>query len=297
MSPRTAATAADAAAATALRDGRMARRKWLVPWITFFSSLCFALGSGMTVKFFPLFFKNDCAMSPVGVQCIYIAVPVLMALMSGIGTKLSKCLGRAQTMVLLKIVGVALLCSMAYLNTNWLHDGGGEPSSGDGDAPIPMYKVVVVVAIYLLRTGLMNCTFFPLEESILVDFDAEGDARAVEESRLDLAVWVVRLGGARRLARRQVLVRLHLLHHRRRPGRRHRDAVGAHLHRPALRGGGSRRRRRRRRRSSEMCSLVCACVRGTHRSFSAALECVAFSVLYSECSAARTLLYRDAPSR
>ena len=169
MSPRTAATAADAAAATALRDDRMARRKWLVPWITFFSSLCFALGSGMTVKFFPLFFKNDCAMSPVGVQCIYIAVPVLMALMSGIGTKLSKCLGRAQTMVLLKIVGVALLCSMAYLNTNWLHDGGGEPSSGDGDAPIPMYKVVVVVAIYLLRTGLMNCTY-PLEESILMDF-------------------------------------------------------------------------------------------------------------------------------
>ena len=43
--------------------------------------------------------------------------------------------------------------------------GGGEPSSGDGDAPIPMYKVVVVVAIYLLRTGLMNCTY-PLEDSV-----------------------------------------------------------------------------------------------------------------------------------
>ena len=32
--------------------------------VTFFAGLVTALGSGMTVKFFPLFFKNDCGKTP-----------------------------------------------------------------------------------------------------------------------------------------------------------------------------------------------------------------------------------------
>ena len=56
----------------------------------FVSSICFALGSGMTVKFFPLFFKNTCKMSFVQVQAIYVGVPVLMTLMSGAGTWAAK---------------------------------------------------------------------------------------------------------------------------------------------------------------------------------------------------------------
>ena len=59
----------------------------------------------MTVKFFPLFFKNTCKMSFVQVQAIYVGVPVLMTLMSGAGTWIAKRFGRVQTMVLLKVIG------------------------------------------------------------------------------------------------------------------------------------------------------------------------------------------------
>ena len=41
-----------------------------MPYILFASSMCFALGSGMTVKFFPLFFADDCQ---VGDACLALA--------------------------------------------------------------------------------------------------------------------------------------------------------------------------------------------------------------------------------
>mmetsp|Transcript_7239 Transcript_7239/g.12230 ORF Transcript_7239/g.12230 Transcript_7239/m.12230 type:complete len:606 (+) Transcript_7239:187-2004(+) len=175
-------TAADAPGSEPVEsdDGKLAQPKeaegtttsagatqiWMIPYILFASSLCFALGSGMTVKFFPLFFKNSCHLSPVGVQSIYLAVPVLMAAMSGVGTKISSRFGRAHTMVAVKVVGVSLLVGMAILADHWF----GESALHDRDhSAVVTLKAFVVVAIYLLRTGLMNCSY-PLEESILMDF-------------------------------------------------------------------------------------------------------------------------------
>jgi hypothetical protein len=58
-----------------------------VPYIVFGADLIIATASGCTVKFFPLFFKNDCQMSPSEVQGIYVVVPLFMALFSTVGTK------------------------------------------------------------------------------------------------------------------------------------------------------------------------------------------------------------------
>ena len=196
------------------------RLVWLVPYVLFGSSLCFALGSGMTVKFFPLFFKNDCCLSPIEVNCVYLVLPLVMAAMSGAGTMAAKRIGRVQTMTLYKLVGIGLLVSMAllrdwvnpqssptpnqalqtgFIGATWqaqswqaalpVHSppsappatcaaaGGDNVSSGDpvsdtcslpGRRSYP-FRVLVVVVIYILRTGLMNCTY-PLEESILMDY-------------------------------------------------------------------------------------------------------------------------------
>ena len=49
--------------------------------------------------------------------------------------------------------------------------GSGEAGSGDHgllDQP-PLWKVMIIVIIYLIRTALMNCTY-PLNSSILMDF-------------------------------------------------------------------------------------------------------------------------------
>ena len=128
------------------------RRQKLIPIILCLQSLVFALGSGMTIKFFPLFFKEEVGMSPSQVQLIYVLVPLSMVAFSGVGEKISSTgFGRVQTMVLLNSMGVFCLYAMVfckhYLDSNPL----------------------ALVPIYVLRTALMNCTY-PLNESILMDY-------------------------------------------------------------------------------------------------------------------------------
>ena len=195
----TTATVADATADATAADAARARRAWLVPRILFASNLMFGVASGMTIKFFPLFFKNECGMSPVGVQAVYTGVPLLLAACARLATFLAARFGRVQTMVLLKVIGVGLLVAMALL-VPWVRqavapdsaaDDGGQRDEGEGEsegeegaksdggggggAPAAT-RVGVIVAIYLLRTGLMNCTF-PLSSSIMMD-SVPADQRA-----------------------------------------------------------------------------------------------------------------------
>ena len=173
------------------------RHAWSVPYILFTSNLIAGFASGMTIKFFPLYFRCTCGMSPAAVQGIYAIVLLLLAAFSRIGTYSAKRIGRAQFMILVKLLGVSLLVLMALLEA-WLtdgvvagaaerrcpppghpnpnptpaHHGGGAAaeSSATGALLQPRWwKVVVIVAIYLLRTALMNCTY-PLNSSILMDF-------------------------------------------------------------------------------------------------------------------------------
>eukprot|EP00239_Pterosperma_sp_CCMP1384_P011720 CAMPEP_0197862120 /NCGR_PEP_ID=MMETSP1438-20131217/38634_1 /TAXON_ID=1461541 /ORGANISM="Pterosperma sp., Strain CCMP1384" /LENGTH=593 /DNA_ID=CAMNT_0043479557 /DNA_START=697 /DNA_END=2478 /DNA_ORIENTATION=- len=121
-----------------------------VPYILFCSSLVISIASGMTIKFFPLFFKNDVRMSPAEVQTIYFIVPIVMAMCSDMGVKISKYVGRSQTSVLLRLIGLACFGGMVilyHLNVNrWL-----------------------VVVLYVVRTAFMNSTY-PIDEGILMDY-------------------------------------------------------------------------------------------------------------------------------
>ena len=123
-----------------------------VPYVLFASSLLTALGSGMTIKFFPLFFKSSLDLTPRGVQLIYVIVPLLIAIFTKINEKIAKILGRIQTILLSNIIGVSLLCTMSIL--------------------VEFYKIntwYIVVPVYLVRTGIMNSTY-ALQESVLMDF-------------------------------------------------------------------------------------------------------------------------------
>lgn len=67
----------------------------------------------MTVKFFPLFFKNDCDLSPSQVQGIYVAVPIAIIVFSGFADQLaSRGFGRVQSVMLSKAIGVSCLVIM-----------------------------------------------------------------------------------------------------------------------------------------------------------------------------------------
>jgi len=131
------------------------RQKW-IPYIVFISGLISSLGSGMTVKFFPLFFKDEVGMTPSQVQLIYVLVPLVMVVLGALCTKIAGTgLGRVQTTALYNVGGISLLlcmvCFKSFLDAH------------------PFY----LVPIYVFRTGLMNATY-PLTESILMDFVPKG---------------------------------------------------------------------------------------------------------------------------
>jgi MFS family permease len=128
------------------------RQKW-IPYILFCHSLVFALGSGMTVNFFPLFFKDEVGMSPTQVQVVYFIVPLALAACGGLGQFISTRggLGRVPTGLLFKVTGVTGLFSMVFFK-KYLDK-----------------HPFLLVPIYIARTALMNASY-PLEESILMDF-------------------------------------------------------------------------------------------------------------------------------
>lgn len=127
------------------------KRRRRIPYLLFCFDMVVSLGSGMTVKFFPLFFKNDANLTPTEVQVIYLIVPIVMVACSGIGQKMSKSLGRVQTIITVKSLGLSLLYILVF-QVDYL-----------------VKTPLLLVPIYVLRTGLINSTY-PLQESILMDF-------------------------------------------------------------------------------------------------------------------------------
>eukprot|EP00298_Acanthocystis_sp_HF-20_P014205 c20673_g2_i1.p1 GENE.c20673_g2_i1~~c20673_g2_i1.p1 ORF type:complete len:470 (+),score=169.33 c20673_g2_i1:56-1411(+) len=126
------------------------RFRWTVPYFIFGGSLIIGVGAGMTVKFFPLFFMNDCHLSPIQVQVIYAIIPITMSLSCMIAEKIAKKLGRVQTTVLFRGFAVIVLFTMVYL----------EDYRGDWRIMVPLY---------VTRVSAMNATY-PLEEAVTMDF-------------------------------------------------------------------------------------------------------------------------------
>jgi len=127
------------------------RQEW-IPYIIFAHSIISSLGSGMTVKFFPLFFKDEVGMTPSQVQLIYCLVPLMLVVLSALCTKIAKSgFGRVQTSIVYYVVGISLLLTMVFCKS-YLDD-----------------HPFLLVPIYVMRTGLMNAPY-PQEESILMDF-------------------------------------------------------------------------------------------------------------------------------
>ena len=71
------------------------------------------LGSGMTIKFFPLFFWKEVGLTPIQVQVIYVLAPSGIAACSLVAQRASRRFGRVQTTVATKLAGISLLVAMS----------------------------------------------------------------------------------------------------------------------------------------------------------------------------------------
>jgi hypothetical protein len=108
------------------------------------SCICLAdvitgIASGMTIKFFPIFFLDVLGMRPVSVSALYMIVPLFVSSTSLLAQKLSVRFGRILTTILLKGIGVTCLFMICFCVVSYR------------SAP-------VIVGLYVIRTTLMNST-------------------------------------------------------------------------------------------------------------------------------------------
>lgn len=121
-----------------------------VPPVLLVSNIISALGSGMTVKFFPIFFQTKVCLAPVSVQAVYVFTPVTMFFAMYVSRKFSKCVGRLAAVQVERTLGLGCLLVMAIFPSVW---------------KLPY----VVVPLYIVRT-LLTSVGWPLIMSVLNDY-------------------------------------------------------------------------------------------------------------------------------
>jgi len=125
-----------------------------VPYIIVTSDVLMGLGSGMTIKFFPLFFKNEAKLSPVTTLLIYVCTFPLMSLCSKLAQHVSDpstgCMARPAVCLLTSYSGISLLVIMSLMKSIW-------------------QTWYLICPIYVVRTAIMNCNY-PIRKSMLMNF-------------------------------------------------------------------------------------------------------------------------------
>lgn len=136
------------------------KRKFsLVPYMICLNDLITCVGAGMTVKFFPLFFKNDYGLSPIQLQMLYCIYCLVFAVFTWLCEKVAARIGRVQSSLIFALSGVGCLFSLAYLQS-----------------------LPAVVLVFILRGALQN-SIYPIDRSIIMDFvpsDQRGRWNSIE---------------------------------------------------------------------------------------------------------------------
>lgn len=121
------------------------RKKWSVPLLIEFCSLITATGAGMTVKFFPLFFKEDYSFSPIALNALSASYTISIALFVQICNKVSSRIGRCQAAALWQVSGVLALFAL------WKAQ------------PLPL-----VIFLYIIRGSFANA-LGPINTAVIMD--------------------------------------------------------------------------------------------------------------------------------
>lgn len=124
---------------------RFNRRRKNIPLILVSSNLIIGLGAGMSVRFFPVFFRSIYDMKPISVQLLMGATFFITGAFGLIAQKFSVRKGRAEIMLIVQLLATGCLFAISYY-----------PS------------IFILIPLFILRGSLMNSAQ-PLSRSILMD--------------------------------------------------------------------------------------------------------------------------------
>uniref|UniRef100_A0A7S3V2F7 Major facilitator superfamily (MFS) profile domain-containing protein n=1 Tax=Aplanochytrium stocchinoi TaxID=215587 RepID=A0A7S3V2F7_9STRA len=130
-----------------------------VPRLLAFSDVVLALASGMTIKFFPLFFKEETLLAPIEVNVVFLTTSIGVAITSVLARIVAPRIGGVRTMIAFYIPGVLLLAGMYCMSIGYDIKNGS----------VPLWRNEwVIVPVFVLRTSLMNCTP-PIKKAIFME--------------------------------------------------------------------------------------------------------------------------------
>lgn len=112
-----------------------------------------ALGSGMTMRFIPLFFVNDYNITPTLLMGVYLIISVVTSIAALIVRHLAeRYLGRLPSILAIRLVGTSLLLYLAVVPQN-----------------TSASSLAVMLAVFVTRNACMNCTL-GMSRSVIMDF-------------------------------------------------------------------------------------------------------------------------------
>jgi len=121
------------------------RLRWWVAGAMELISVVTAVGAGMTVKFFPLFFRVDYHFTPLEVCALSFIYPLSISLTVQVCRRVSKRLGRLRASVLFHWMATVCLWAMCYCRS-----------------------IFLVLPLYIVRGALMNARG-PINRAIIMD--------------------------------------------------------------------------------------------------------------------------------
>lgn len=122
--------------------------KLLVPLLIYLSDAFSSLAGGMSAWYFPVFLVKVMDIRPIGIQCVYLAIPVGQWFSPSLAEHLARAIGPCRTCILMQWMYVGLLLSMlAYRSKGYL----------------------LVCALYVLHGSLMNSTS-QLSKNLISDY-------------------------------------------------------------------------------------------------------------------------------
>lgn len=119
-----------------------------IPYIVALSDFIFGIGSGMTSKFFPLFFQKEVGFTPINLQLLFVIGYFSISILTYVAQLISKKIGRVQTCLLMSYLG--LVYFLVIIIINWDNS-------------------ILIGVMYVLRLSFSNCTL-PLHKSIVDDY-------------------------------------------------------------------------------------------------------------------------------
>ncbi|CAJ1354629.1 unnamed protein product [Effrenium voratum] len=121
------------------------QRRWWMAGIFELLSLCTLTGAGMTIKFFPLFFRVDYHFTPLELCILDFAYPLCISVMMELCQRLSKRMGRLSAIAFFHFFGALFLWALSY-----------------------SHPLSLVLPLFLLRGALMNARG-PIVRAVVMD--------------------------------------------------------------------------------------------------------------------------------